>query len=510
MQAFDEGFSDSARGYFGIFTTDPSDAFEAPEDGTYRVRVRDQFSSSHADPRNVYRLLIRPIQPDFRLVAAPIVPPYNLDYRQVQLADIWNPLLRKGGNDLLVVYVNRRDNFDKEVRISVEGLPPGVSARPITLGPAQLMAVLVLEGAPDVSQVVSPISVIGQATVDNAEVRRTALPAVPVWGGIANEVIGRWRLTRQLVIGTTGTETAPFAVSLGNNAVVEMAKGGTLKLPVQVTRIGDFKGKVAVSVFGLPREYNFEVNRADIPEDQSSGEISIKVPPDVLGSFSFCLLGVADVQYARNPEAAEAALARKATIEKLVAEQTAAAQATAAAKTTADTQQADAATKEAADKAAQDADAKAKQTTAFLQSFNNKVTELQNRAKPSTYKLGMPSGAINLKVTATTITIDTSVAVPPFKQGQKGELLVKINRLYGYADPVQLKVNLPGELKGIKISAGQIEKDQTEGKLAIELAADATVGTHKIPLQAIAKLSGQDLPVTQEITLTIEKAEPAK
>ena len=56
-------------------TRDPSGRFEAGENGTYRIQVRDLFNRSQADPRLVYRLSIRKEAPDFRLVAVAQPPP---------------------------------------------------------------------------------------------------------------------------------------------------------------------------------------------------------------------------------------------------------------------------------------------------------------------------------------------------------------------------------------------------------------------------------------------------
>jgi hypothetical protein len=239
----------------------------------------------------------------------------------------------------------------------------------------------------------------------------------------------------------------------------------------------------------LPREYNFEVQKVEVPEGQTAGEISIAIPHNAAGNFTFCLAGIADVSYVRNPEAAKAAAERKAAIEKLAAEL-------------------DAKAKQSPDNA--EAQAKAKQMAEFLQSFGKKVTDLENAAKPAPVRVASPTGSIVLNVTAAPIAIESAAPVAPLVAGTNGELLVKVRRLYGFNDPVPLKLNLPGGVKGIQIPAGQIEKDQTEIKLPIQLAADATAGSHKVALQASPNVRGQALPVNQEITLTIEKPAPPK
>ena len=45
-----------------------------PEDGTYRLLLRDQVGSGRKNPSFVYRLMIHAAEPDFRMLAQAIVP----------------------------------------------------------------------------------------------------------------------------------------------------------------------------------------------------------------------------------------------------------------------------------------------------------------------------------------------------------------------------------------------------------------------------------------------------
>ncbi|MCA9013230.1 MAG: hypothetical protein KDB01_25945, partial [Planctomycetaceae bacterium] len=47
---------------------DPSFRLDVPEDGTYRIRLRDRYGDTRGDPRLTYRLSVRPPKPDFKLV----------------------------------------------------------------------------------------------------------------------------------------------------------------------------------------------------------------------------------------------------------------------------------------------------------------------------------------------------------------------------------------------------------------------------------------------------------
>jgi hypothetical protein len=83
--------------------------FEAPADGEYHVRVSD--SGGHGGDRFVYRLSVRPARPDFR----------------VRLTGT-DPIVPRGSGKGFAVIVERLDGFDGEVRVEIEGLPPGFTA----------------------------------------------------------------------------------------------------------------------------------------------------------------------------------------------------------------------------------------------------------------------------------------------------------------------------------------------------------------------------------------------
>ncbi len=83
-----------------------------------------------------------------------------------------------------------------------------------------------------------------------------------------------------------------------------------------------------------------------------------------------------------------------------------------------------------------------------------------------------------------------------------------IERLYNYAESVQVRVSIPNELNGIRAGVAMIPRGQSEGKLSITLGDDATPGTHKFTVTATSKLGGHEIPNTQEIVLTVEPPAP--
>ena len=187
-------------------TDDPAFRFVAPADGTYRVLVRNLATYTRPDPRLVYRLTIRPELPDFRVVANPRLLPFSTDPNQ-NPATVWTPLLRKGGTELIDIIVFRRDGFDSEVTVTVDGLPQGVTASPLIIGPGQEIGSLVLSAAEDAPEAMTAINIVGKAKIGDQEIARPARAATMIWGGVFQQVTARSRLARDLVIAVSGGET---------------------------------------------------------------------------------------------------------------------------------------------------------------------------------------------------------------------------------------------------------------------------------------------------------------
>jgi hypothetical protein len=111
---------------------DPELAFTVPLDGPYRINLRDFHSQG--GPRHLYRLRAL-AEPDFDLTLA--------TDRFVMTAG--KPL------DIPLTIV-RRHGFDREIELTVEGLPAGATATTVSTGPAATAKTVTLrltaEGAP--------------------------------------------------------------------------------------------------------------------------------------------------------------------------------------------------------------------------------------------------------------------------------------------------------------------------------------------------------------------------
>lgn len=143
---------------FDTQTDDAAFRFVAPGDGRCRVILQDRYSESRGDASLVYRLVIHPEQPDFRLVGLPV---------QAGLGQTGAITLRKGEDFTLNVLAFRREGFGRAIDVRVEGLPAGVTSSGTVIGPNQTSAPLVLTSSSDAGDVLGSIRLVGTSRIEN-------------------------------------------------------------------------------------------------------------------------------------------------------------------------------------------------------------------------------------------------------------------------------------------------------------------------------------------------------
>jgi hypothetical protein len=94
----------------------------------------------------MYRLVIRPPQPDFRLYAVP----QEIKVANANEVRLTSLALRRGGTTLLRVGAERIDGFAEPIEVDVEGIPEGVHCETGWLGADQQTLWLVLRADEDV------------------------------------------------------------------------------------------------------------------------------------------------------------------------------------------------------------------------------------------------------------------------------------------------------------------------------------------------------------------------
>lgn len=290
---------------------------EVKEDGIYRLQVTDLFGGTRNDPRNVYRLVIRQAAPDFALVAWPL----HMELRNGDRAAFSKPLALRGGATMaLEVVVVRRDGFDGEIDLSMEGLPQGVTAKGVRIAAGKSRGIMLITAAQDAPRAISNAQFLGKATINGQSVTRPCRMAEMKW-----PIPDSWseipepRLVADVPVSVSGFEAAPLTIVAAENKVWEVAANGQLTIPLQHVRRSEFSAAtLQLRTFGdgFDRVPQFDV---DLSKDSSSAVLnvdSLKIPP---GEYSIAFYGGAVAKYRYCPEAIPVAeaLSRQADKEVL-------------------------------------------------------------------------------------------------------------------------------------------------------------------------------------------------
>ena len=266
----------------------------APDDGTYLLQVSSREADTLAGPRSLYRVRITPEKPDFRLF---VLPPSTHSSDAV--------LLQKGTSQAYSVLLSRQDGFAGEVALSADGLPPGVTCPPVTLGPGAKQGALVLTAEPGAAPWTGTFTVKGKAMIDGRAVEVEARPADITWSVNQNQNIPTVaRLSRTLVVAVR--DGAPFHLEAKADKA-EARVGEKVRVTVKLKRVaGDFKGPVQVTLVNpLPnQQVTFNNNQPltlNPGKDEGTATLDLRnqLPP---GTYSFVLRATGQVPYSRDPQ----------------------------------------------------------------------------------------------------------------------------------------------------------------------------------------------------------------
>jgi pre-peptidase len=292
-------------GFFTRTTDPPAYKFSAPEAGKYLVVVGCRESSVLHGPRTAYRLRISPARPDFRAVAMP----YSRFFQTGSSA--W-----QGGTQAYDVFVHRIDGYSGAVSIKAAGLPKGVTAKPLSIGPAARWGVLVLDIAADAAPFTSAISLTATGTKpDGNSLVRDVRPASVTWGTSqpnANvPVIAR--LDQSLVLAVRA-EKAPFSVIPEVAKAVRKVNNKDEKVPLPLAVKQGEKFQVPIKVnWAVAEKQNLTLTAEPMAQNPQSNPITVQVPTQptkdkpegtinvdvksnaMPGTYSLVLKGVAQV-----------------------------------------------------------------------------------------------------------------------------------------------------------------------------------------------------------------------
>ncbi|MCE9606502.1 MAG: hypothetical protein K8U03_16545 [Planctomycetia bacterium] len=258
--------------------------FTATKDGEFKLRLEHLYRAVQGGPQYTYRLVVRadPV-PDFALVCQP---PHEV-HRD-------SHLVLQGGRARVDILAWRLDGHVGPIDVEVLGLPKGVTADPIVLGPGVNWGTLVLTAAADAELTESDIRIVGRSEVEGVKREHAARGGVVVWDTVNTPAISRQ--TQSIVLAVR--EGAPFELK-ATVAGATLEVGKPIELTVDVRRHGTMKNAVQLVGAGYQLPPRMEIPTTNIAPDKSQAKVSIDTAKMAPGTYSFLINGDAQVPVAQ-------------------------------------------------------------------------------------------------------------------------------------------------------------------------------------------------------------------
>ncbi len=253
--------------------------FEVKEDGKHTLFLSDLSGVARPGLGAAYSLVLRRAKPGFGLVAATEPPIEKADDRLLQPR---GAVLRAGGTAALRVLALRTDGFDKEILLSAEGLPAGVSCAPTRIPAGKNEGVLLLLTEAGASRNVSQVRITGRS--EDGKIQSVARGATARWVVPDYSTgVGEMRLTRGegIVVATSAT-AAPLALTPEAREPMEVEAGAKVEVALRVSRSADFKEVLKIKTAGFAGAETVKEVDADAKAEHVKVALdlaALKLPP---------------------------------------------------------------------------------------------------------------------------------------------------------------------------------------------------------------------------------------
>lgn len=295
----------SSNGYaydgppYNAGTSDFLGKLEIKIDGLYRLQLTDLFGGTRSDPRNVYRLVIRKATPDFALVAWPL----HMELRNGDRNALSKPLALRGGTTMaLEVIAFRRDGFDGDIELSMEGLPEGVAAHGLKIPSGQSRGLMLVSADENAPRAFANAKFFGHGQVDGKSVTRpchlasVAWPIPDSWSEIPSP-----RLMEDVPVSVSGHEKAPLTLAPSSPDFLTVVAGDKLTVGLKHTRRSDFSGAtMQARVMGatFDRAPGFDLNVTADESQVTFDTAALKATP---GDYLVAVYGGAVAKFRAKP-----------------------------------------------------------------------------------------------------------------------------------------------------------------------------------------------------------------
>lgn len=226
----------AAKDEFDAGWADPVYRFEAKEDGTYRVKLRNLFPT-----RVPFKLSVQPPGVAFELVALPSeAAPAKKTAATITSAPLW-----RGGVATFKVVALRERGFTGPITLSAEGLPPGVTALGGLISEGRDVGYISFSADDKSEPWGGAVRIIGKSG-DVAKIARGAT-VVRATADMTKAAVYT-RFTREIGLGVVASE-APLLVEPAAT-IYEVTTTGKIDVPLKLTRRAGFADAVKLTALG--------------------------------------------------------------------------------------------------------------------------------------------------------------------------------------------------------------------------------------------------------------------
>ena len=292
--------------------------------------------------------------------------------------------------------------------------------------------------------------------------------------------------------------------------------GGTVELPIKITNQGAFKGAMKFYASDIPNvkkrpEISLDLNKV------AEGKLKIEIKPNnenkwAAGSYQVPVSGEGVLQYNPDPLSVVQATEDQKAVEPMLVAANEALKAAQANKgevgKSALTDEEKAKQIAAADEAIAQAQAHVKAAEAAKKRADDLLNQANDRNKPRDLKVVGYSKPITLNIAAAPLRFKDVPTEMQVAKGASGELAVGFERLFGFAEAVELSLVAPNGLKGIELTPVPVAKDQAAGKLTVKVNADAPEGEHAFNLNGKVTFNGVACVLSQAVKVKVVGAVP--
>lgn len=253
---------------------------EIKQSGLHRLQILDLFGGTRADPRNVYRLIIRKAKPEFALSAWGL----HMELRNGDRSAFSKPLALRGGATVaLEVVAFRRDGFAGEIDLKMSNLPPGITATSLKIPASATRGIMLVTAEQDAPRGFTFADFTGSALVGTQSISRpvqmaeVAWPVPDAWGEIPSP-----RLVGNVAISVGGSELAPLTIRPQSPDMIEAVAGTQVAIPLFLQQRMEFSGAIVqLKTFGVGFESTpqFDLSLSSNTCEASLDLAKLKTPP---------------------------------------------------------------------------------------------------------------------------------------------------------------------------------------------------------------------------------------